>query len=312
MTTKNPLIESISEAQNALPYSVRKREGFEDPQFLPKRAASMRTLTLKETSVRVDRNGQIIVGTGGNMAGETITIEQAIAKNSRFAQAGGTLVFMPDHFQPQIIESASDTKTMVLRSEPVSFSVVDAAGFVEVTDEDGEAPDEDVPVFVETISRTGQRSFGVRHKITRAQQKARGDQVVADEVLASILAGVTRVIDRLATEAILATTPTAFTLAKAATAGVRFGDLKALVGKAANGAEIRADGRLTAQGIEAELTNACTETIVGDFSKAAAVIGPDLQIVISRLNVNGDCHITTWLSVDAVCPAAGKFWTVGA
>ncbi len=304
---ENPLIEIIGEAQRALPYDVRHRPGMDEPQLLPKRAAALRTLVMKQTSVRVDKDGKIIVGTGGNMAGETISIEKAIFRGSRFAQAGGNLVFLPEHDDPKFIESGSDSKIMTLRSEPVSFSVVNAATFEEVAD-DADTPDSDLPLFVSTITRTGQKSFGVRFKLTRANQKARGEQTTADELLASIVAGITKVVDVLATEAILANTPTAFTLAKAASAGLRFGELKALVGTDATGALIRNDGRLTASGIEAELTDATDKTLIGDFSMSAAVIGPDLQILVSRLNKNGDVHVTAWLSAEAVCPDAGKFW----
>ncbi len=307
MTYKNPLLEIISDAQRAMPHTVRHIPGIDEPQFLPKKAASLRTLTLNKTSVRVDKNGKIIVGGQSNLAGEEISIERAIFSGSRFAGVGGNLIFLPDH--AAAIETGSGIVAM--RQEPVSFSVVNPATLEEVAD-DAEVTTSTLPVFVETIDRAGQKSFGVRFKLSRADQKARGEETTADELLCSIVTGLSRVIDKLTAEAILATNPEAFSLAKAAAAGVRFGELKALVGKDANGAEIRADGRLTAQGIEAELTDATDATLIGDFSKAAGVIGPDMTILVSRLNTAGDVHVTAWLSCDAVCPAAGKFWTVSA
>lgn len=303
-TPQNPLLSAIQEAQGAMPYVARHTPGIDEPQYLPKKAASLRTLMLSSTSVRVDRAGKIIVGSTANMAGETITIEKAIFQGSRFAQAGGTLVFLPEHAQP--VETGL-TGMVAMRNEPVSFSVVNPADLELVADDD-DATDSTLPVFVSTIDRTGQKSYGVSFKLSRADQKARGEQTTADEMLASIVAGLSKVVDSLAMQAILATTPANFSLAAAAAAGVRFGELRALVGTDATAAEIRTDGHLTAAGIEAELTDTMTETVIGDFSKAAAVIGPDLQILVSRLNKNGDVTVTAWLSADAVCPAAGRFW----
>ena len=302
--TPNPLLSTIQEAQRAMPYVARHIPGIDEPQYLPKKAAALRTLMLSSTLVRVDRAGKLIVGNTGNSAGETITIEKAIFLGSRFAQAGGTLVFLPEHAQP--LETGL-TGMVAMRNEPVSFSVVNPADFELVADDD-DATDSTLPVFVCTIDRTGQKSYGVRFKQTRADQKARGEETTADEMLASIVAGLSKVVDRLAMSAVLATTPANFSLAAAATAGVRFGELRALVGTDAAAADIRTDGRLTAAGIEAELTDTMTKTVIGDFSKAAAVIGPDLQILISRLNKNGDVSVTAWLSADAVCPASGRFW----
>ncbi len=303
-TPTNPLLIAIQEAQRAMPYQARYTPGIEEPQYLPKRAASLRTLTLASTSVSVDSTGQIIVGSTANMAGETISIEKAIFQGSRFAQAGGNLIFLPEHAQP--VETGK-TGIVALRNEPVSFSVVKPAALALVAD-DADAPTGTLPVYVSSIDRTGQKSYGVAFKLSRADQKERGEETTADELLASIVAGLSKVVDRLALQAILAATPTNFSLAAAAAAGVRFGELRALVGTSATAASIRADGRLIAAGIEAELTDTMSQTVIGDFSKAAAVIGPDLQILVSRLNKNGDVTVTAWLSADAVCPAAGRFW----
>lgn len=311
---KNPLLALIDQAQRAMPYHARYTPGIEEPSLVPKKAAALRTLVLNKTSVRVDRSGQIIVGNAGNMAGETITIDKAIFKGSRFAQAGGTLVFLPEHAAPEDTGTAiahqevtGNAMVQAMRAEPVSFAVVNPAEF-ELVGDDDDAPAGTLPVFVADFSRADQKSYGVSFRLTRAQRLARGEQTTADELLASVVAGLSKVVDRLALQAILATTPTSFSLSAAAAAGVRFAELKAMVGSDATAAAILDDGRLTAHGITAELTDVMTETVIGDFSKAAAVIGPDLQILVSRLNKNGDVSVTAWLSVDALCPAAGKFW----
>lgn len=55
-----------------------------------------------------------------------------------------------------------------------------------------------------------------------------------------------------------------------------------------------------------------TQTVVGEFSRALAVVGPDMTVLVNRLNVSGDVTISAWLSVDSVAPDAGRFWTVAA
>ena len=306
----NPLLAVIAEAQRAMPYIERDRPGDQEPLRINKRAASLRNLMLVDTPVRVDRNGRVMVGSNGNSAGQTITISDAIFQNSRFAQAGGNLVFLADHAQPQIIETFSDTKLMGTYTFPKSFVVVDPAALAEIDDDTDQAVS-DLPMVLSEINRDNQRSFGVTFKLTRAQQKARGEQQTADELMCAIVTGLARVVDKLAVEAILANTPAAFSLASAATAGLRIGDLRGLVGTDGTGATFRADGQLVvAGGIEAELTPVTDQTIVGAFDRAAALIGTDMAILCNRLNKNGDVTVSAWLSVDAVCPDAGKFWTV--
>lgn len=302
--TENPLLALIDKAQSAMPHKTRYTSGIDEPQYIRKPAAAMRTLAMGSTSVTVDPAGHVLVGGAGNSSGETITIDKAVFNGSRFAQAGGILIHLPEH--ASLLETGV-TGVMAVRREPVSFSVINPAE-LQLVGDDEDAPSGSLPVFVAGFSRDDQKSYGVSFVLTRAQQKARGKQTTADELLASIVAGLSKVVDRLALQAILATNPDNFSFSAAAAAGLRFADLKALIGTEATAAAIRDDGRLTAHGISAELTDVITSTVIGDFSKAAAVIGPDLDILVSRLNKNGDVTVTAWLSVDAICPAAGKFW----
>ncbi len=185
--------------------------------------------------------------------------------------------------------------------------------------------DRDLPEFLDKLdaySGDPTTANALRLLILTATRpgEVRGEEQTAAEVLTAIFTGLSRVVDKLALQAILANNPEQFSLAKAAAAGVRYKDLRGLIGTDGHGAFCGADNELKilpfnltgwqAGGIPAELTPVMTQTVVGEFSRAQAIIGPDMTILVNRLNTRGDVTISAWLSVDAVAPDAGRFWTV--
>lgn len=306
----NPLLAVFAEAARAMPFTERARPGDAEPLRITKRAAAARTLLLKSTPLPTlfNAEGRMVGTPAANLAGETLTLGAAIVLASRTAQAGANLIVLDERPVPQFVDP--QTGAISAYEFPGEFVSIDPAPFAEVAD-DADTPETARPLHLAEIKREG-RQFGVRFKVNRAEQKARGEQQVADEVLGAIISGVAQVADLVLLQAIKAATPAAFSLAAAAAAGVRVGDLRALVGTAANGATFRADGQLVAAGIPAELTPAIAETIVGAFDRAALVVGPELTILADRLNARGDLNVQAWLNIDAAVPDVGKFWTVGA
>lgn len=305
------LREAIAEAQRSQGAVPHIPQGFTEPtSYLKRQAASLRTLTLDSTTVAVGRDGKISVGSAANSAGEQITIAESIFRNSRAAQAGMGIELWP-HLEPVHIETGSETKVMAMVKQPKAFAVVNPAELSLIPDDD-DMTVSDLPLFLASIDRDNQKSYGVTYKLSRRQQKMRGEEQTAAEVLTAIFTGLSRIVDKLALEAILANTPENFTLAKAAAAGVRFADLRAMIGTAGTGAMVRQDGQLVAAGVPGELTNVTTQTVIGQFDRALAMLGTDMSVLVNRLNTNGDMTISAWLSVDAVAPDAGRFWTVGA
>jgi hypothetical protein len=304
----NPLLALIAEAQRAMPYTERARPGDLEPLRIAKRAAAARTLVLKSTPLPTlfNAEGRMMGKPTANLAGETMTLGAAIVQASRTAQAGANLIVLEERPEPQFVDP--QTGAMSMYEFPGEFVSVDPAPFAEVED-DEDTPETERPIHVAEIARDG-RQFGVRFKVNRAEQKRRGEQQVADEMLLAIVSGVAQAADLALLEAIKAVTPAAFTLGAAAAAGVRVGDLHALVGTGAAGAEFRADGQLVAAGIRAELTPGIAETIVGDFNRAALVVGPELTIMADRMNTRGDVTVQAWLNIDAAVPDRSKFWTV--
>lgn len=305
----------LAEGSQAPQYMVRKIDGLQDPQFVPKKAAAMRTLVLKETAVIINGDGQIKVGGDYNSAGETISIDRAIFKQSRAAQAGMGLEFWP-HLAPKF---AGKEGLMYTEEQPKAFAVVNPSDLALIPD-DADIQESQIPIFLADIDRHNQKSYGVRYKLNRRKMLMRGERQTAAELMTAIVTGLSRVVDKIAVEAILANNPTTFSLAKAAESGARYKDLRGLVGTNGDGAFCGSDNELKvlpfnvngwqAGGIPAELTPVTSKTIVGQFDRALAVLGTDMSILVSRLNKNGDVNVEAWLGVDVAAPNAGRFWLV--
>lgn len=310
MPNINPIADVLQEATRALPYHATKRAGYDEPAYIKKPAASLRTLVLtKATLPKLNDRGQLVRNPKANMAGEVIPCSTAIANASRVSAAGASMVFLPEHADPVIVETGSNSKIMATAAHPRQFVTVDPAGFAEIAD-DMEVPTTARPILMAPIDPDSLRQFSVRMKVNHKEQIDRGGQQVADEILASIVAGISQTVDKVFIEAVLATTPATFTLAAAAAKGAKVESLRALVGTAGAGAAFRADGQLIAAGIPAELTATTASTLVGWFERGAVVIGPDVSILAERLNVNGDLTVTAWFSLAAAIPDGDSFWTV--
>lgn len=305
----NPLIELLSEAQRAMP-DVSVGKDSDNPRYIKRKAASLRTLVLnKSTMPMLNGTGQLIGAAHANIAGQQIPCSTAIAKGSRVAEAGASLIYLPDHFTPQFI--GKELVAMKTKEFPRHFVDVDAAIFAEIPD-DQEVTTSDRPFNLAPINLADLRQFSVRFKVNHKEQVDRGGEQVANEILAGIMAGISRTVDAVYLDTVLAATPEAFALSKAATKGAKVQNLRGLVGTDGAGAEFRADGQLVVAGIQAELTAAMESTVIGWFERGAVVMGPDLSILAERLNANGDLDVTAWFSLMTVVPDAGKFWTVSA
>jgi hypothetical protein len=110
--------------------------------------------------------------------------------------------------------------------------------------------------------------------------------------------------------AIAATTPANFSLALAAAQGLKWGELRAIVGTSANGATVSQDGHLRAGGVPAELTADTASTIIGAFSRAGVAIGESVEVYFERIDSSGLLAVTAWASMLPLVPDASKFWLV--
>ncbi len=126
----------------------------------------------------------------------------------------------------------------------------------------------------------------------------------------SLSLGLADAADRLLLAHIAAATPTAFTLAKAAAAGLRFPELRAVVGTSGTGAAVGQDGVLRANGIAAELTSEASGTIIGAFNRSAVFIRDRVDVLVERRDTAGRQRVTCWASLAPMAPTgAAHFWT---
>ena len=153
---------------------------------------------------------------------------------------------------------------------------------------------------------------GLRMVFKRVDQRALENDLLHAEIITAIVMGLARAADETLVSAIAATTPAAFTLAKAAAQGLKFDELRGVVGTAGAGASVSQDGALRAAGIRSQLSPDLAGTIVGAWDRAGVAIHEDLPVHFERLNTQGDLVVTAWANLTPLVPDQAKFWMVPA
>lgn len=243
----------------------------------------------------------------GTEAGKRTTLSDAVMAGSRCAMAGAHVVVVPS--AAEAIPTSNGQLAFAKRE--TRFDVIQAAQFVTVPDGD-ELADSALPVLRALVDLDTMPSMGVRIPLSRTEQKSYADGQLADATLVSIALGIARAADATLLAAIMATNPSAFTLSAAATLGVEFAELRALVGADADGASVGQDGTLRAAGILAELTPDNDATLIGAFSRSAIAVADDIALIAERIDTQGNLTLTAWVNMQALLPLPGAFWTVGA
>lgn len=238
------------------------------------------------------------------------TMAGAVVNASQVAAAGARIIPISaaeDSPQPEIQTYGKALPAPVLYQRPETFSIITAAKFAALAD------GVDVSATAFPASRSSvlwgdAPSHAVRFEISRKDQKAKTPEELAFEIEQAIAKGLARLADAVLLGAIAAATPAAFTLAAAAAHGLRFAELRALVGTAGTGAAVGADGVLRAAGVAAELTDTTAATTIGAFNRAAVACEDEVQIIVDRTSLHGDLAITAHASMRALLPDAGAFF----
>lgn len=232
----------------------------------------------------------------------SISIKAAIMEQSRVAQAGAQLLIY-DHAARPIpgTDLYENPKEGVLRLvKPAPFSqVVDGA----------DVATSPYPVEWEYFHMGDAPNTAVRFELNRREQKDLGEDRLTFELVEALTKGIAREMDRVLLQSIAErpNLPT-FSYGAAAAKGLKFEDLRALVGKDGGGATVNASGNLVANGVSAELTDTVAETIFGAFNAAAVAVVDDIQILIERRDARGNLQVTVFLNTMAVLPDPTLFW----
>lgn len=269
--------------------------------------AAVSTLLLRDISVppflsaNADNSIHIPLGVE---AGKKTSLSTAIMKASRVAKAGAKII---------VVERARDAIPIgsgdILMSKVTSgFTLVEPAKFHKVADGD-DLTNSDLPVFRSLVDMESMPGFGFRVKLSHTEQRSYEKGKLADITLAAIGMGLARVADMALLKAITSSNPEGFSLGSAAALGYEFGELRALVGTDANGADVGHDGVLRAAGVLAELTPDTAETLIGSWSRSAVAVHEEITLVAERLSVSGSMEITCWCHAEALIPNPAAFWT---
>jgi len=191
-----------------------------------------------------------------------------------------------------------------------AFPRLEPATFSNVADDADVAVSANLPMHRATMDWSQAQGVAVRFEVPRSTQKDYDQELFSDELLLALALGLGRATDRLMLAAVAAATPAPFSLAAAAAQGLKAGELRALIGTSANGAEFRADGQLTAVGIAAELTADMAGTLVGAWDRAAIAISNDVHLLAERTAKNGTLAVTALAHMIPMLPDSSKFWSV--
>lgn len=234
----------------------------------------------------------------------SITLSAALIQNCLVEKAGATVVVAAER-------NMANTNTLpVMYKDAGLFRVIEPALFGAVVD-GADADISDPPWSDVSIEWPDAPSIAFRTVFSRASQKWVGGDLMESNLLQAIVSGLSEAADRTLLAAISAASLPAFSLAAAAARGLRFGNLRALVGTNADGAVVGADGVLRAEGVSAELTRAIPQTIIGDFHKSAIAIYPEVQVHFERMNVNGEMGAVVFANMLPLVPDASAFWLAG-
>ncbi|AXF14801.1 hypothetical protein CUJ87_10570 [Paraburkholderia caledonica] len=260
-----------------------------------------------------DKNGALKRTPAGNPAVENLKIDAAILRQSLVAQAGAEIIIYKDEAEAV---STGTTGDVVMMSKQSYFETFEAAPFALVAD-GSEVTVSPFPIKRTALHldaaggpQTNTGIYGLRFEFNRTTLKSYPS--FEDAIMHAIVQGLARTADAVLLGALVAATPAPFTLAAAAAAGVRMGELAALVGTAGHGAAIDNNGVLRAAGIAAELTPDMAATIVGSFARSAVMIRSDVDVIVDRTSVQGDLAVTAWAALQPLVPDTSRFWTVAA
>jgi len=175
---------------------------------------------------------------------------------------------------------------------------------------------QDLPYTSENIIMDDLEHYGLRLELSRKELNHDFPGEINARIVNAIARGLPELVDRIVLEKLEAemlaanggTSLPAFSLAAAASKKLRFGELGAIVGTDATGAQYE-DGRLRVSGVPAELTGENANTFIGAFDRCAVAIYDDIRVLVERLNVDGSIAITCWVDAIALAPDAGYFWS---
>lgn len=287
------LAQLIQDALNHQGGHIRTDGNGDITQVIPVIPAAVRYLSLNE----------VLTPKGGSQT----TFNAILAERSLVAQAGATIISQPG----PMTQTANASVTMKQVTD--RFVVIEPGKFTKVAD-GAELQVSGKPYLVAAYDSANVPSYGVGFTLSRQQLKHEfPDDTVLRAVNSAIERGIADLadfilLDHLATAGQVLTDATFKGLAKAAAArGLRWDEIRAIVGGDCTGLEVDGAGILRAFGARAEISNQTTKTIVGAFNRAAIGIDDELRVTAKRV-LNGGVEVLVWANAMPLVPDATAFW----
>lgn len=314
---------AFTEGRKAHSVEARTAAGMSEPHaFLRKKPIAGVTLTtqaLMPRGVGLGRDGRLsLANLLGESAGQQISIADAVALASRVLRAGAHLIDEAG----AVPLNTGNPDAPALQRVPTGLRIVKPAKFSAMDDSAGD-PEVTASTLASIISESKierpddltRYSFAVPLK--RGDLRDIEDDRLLAEVLAAIVLGIGGAADACLLAAIHAASPANFHLGAAAAKGLRFHDLKAIIG--ADGysqgtglpAQVTIDqGALYLAGIPADMTDAAEPSTIAAFDRFGVCLGGEITVLVERKSAAGDVALTCHVGMAAVVPDAGFAWKV--
>lgn len=311
------LQNTLAEARRALNHTPRTAVGMAEPHAFIRKAAiagaTITTAALMPKGAGIGRDGRLtLAAMMGEASAAQITVADAVALSSRTMRAGAHLV---DEAESRPIKTGTDL--VALQSVPSGLRIVRPAKFTKMDESETDTAvtaaalaDLVAEAKIDRPDDLARYSFQV--PITRADLRSVEENRLLLEVLSALVLGLGQAADSELLSAIHATTPAAFNTGRAAAKGVRWPELRAIIGAATTAptATVADSGELFLAGVPADLSDSVTQSTVAAFDRFGVVMGTDLQILIERKSATGDVVLTAHAGLKAVLPDAGFAWAV--
>lgn len=329
----NDLNQLIANTRNAMGYTEIGNFDGTPRHVLPKRAASVMQVNLRNAAALAPSANLLRTVRSGlptaNSPGKVLSLEQTFAGTSRVVEAGAHVIVIPAAEEAKIINGEP-----VFERRDIHFDLIEPLKFTRLREGDPNDPQLSAktffqqfvdlplsakPIYQQFVDLDTMPMRGVHVSLSRAEMRKFKEGELAASTMASIVLGLSRAIDEVMMTSVLFHKPGLFGLQTVATAGLRFSELRALIGTNGTGAAVAPNGGLVAMtngtpdsgGIPAELTDVMAETVIADFSRAAIAIHEDIQVVADRTGTDGSMTLTATVGIQALIPRRDVFWVRG-
>lgn len=307
----NRISALVDQARNAQAYRAHGVDRDGEPRHMVRQpAATGATINLRDAFVPnlFDKDGNLRRAPGATLAASTVRMDAGIIANSRVAGAGANVVVYAD---PTKAIPTGRTGDVVLSRVPASFRVIEPATFAIVAD-GADVTVQALPVTSADIDFATAPNLALKFNMTRGDRRVLSDDEQAAQIAVAVTLGLARAADARLLAALAAASLADFSIASVAAKGLRWNELRALVGTAGNGATVDASGALLAGGVAAELSADMAGTVAGAWDRSAVAIHQDVALHFERLNLNGDLSVTAWANIVPLIPDADFFFEVPA